>query len=193
MKNLIVLLCLLTITLQSSYSFKHHMHHTLRHKKEDPPAADPPAADPPKDAAKDDKKDGDKKDGDKKDGDKDEDAPIILEDEMLKPNDFNVTQCNQVVTAPGTFIESLYNTSARQPMVFVMNVYTVSIFAKETPDSLVDSIDMAFVSDIQMIEGAPECVVIKSKIETKEEIPCFSELGFKFEFIKAYEIFKKCM
>jgi len=41
-----------------------------------------------------------------------------------------------------------------------MNVYTVSIFTKATPDSLLDSIDMAFVSDVREIEGAPECLVI---------------------------------
>jgi hypothetical protein len=45
-------------------------------------------------------------------------------------------------------------------MTLVMNVYTVSIFTKATPDSLLDSIDMAFVSDVREIEGAPECLVI---------------------------------
>ena len=77
-------------------------------------------------------------------------------------------------------------------MTFIMNVYTVSIFTKDTPDSLLNSIDMAFVSDIAFIEGAPECVDIKSKIEGKSLIPCFEEYSMKDLFIKAYEIFAKC-
>ena len=77
-------------------------------------------------------------------------------------------------------------------MTFVMNVYTVSIFTKETPDSLLNSIDLAFVSDVQLIEGAPECIVIMSKIENKSLIPCFEKYQMKALFIKAYEIYKKC-
>lgn len=111
---------------------------------------------------------------------------------MLEPNDFNITQCNQVVTAKGMYIEDLYNTSQRLPMTFVMNVYTVSIFTKDTPDSLLDSIDLAFVSDVRFIEGAPECVVIQSKIENKNLIPCFEQYPMKALFVKAFEIFKKC-
>ena len=77
-------------------------------------------------------------------------------------------------------------------MTLVMNVYTVSIFTKATPDSLLDSIDLAFVTDVSQIEGAPECLVISSKPENKTLIPCFLEEEMKTEFIKAYEILKKC-
>ncbi len=52
-------------------------------------------------------------------------------------------------------------------MWFVMNVYTISIFTKETPDSLFNSIDLAFVDDIKDIQGAPECLVISAMIEKK--------------------------
>ena len=90
------------------------------------------------------------------------------------------------------YINDLYNTSDRGPMTLVMNVYTLSIFTKETPDSLLNSVDMAFMSDIKNIEGAPECLVINSKIENKELIPCFETLDNKEGFIKSYEIYKKC-
>ena len=78
-------------------------------------------------------------------------------------------------------------------MTLVMNVYTVSLFTKDTPDSLLNSIDMTFVSDIREIEGAPECLVITSKVEKKTLIPCFEKEEDKGKYIKAYEVFKKCM
>lgn len=181
-----------------------HRHHKLRHKEHhsgkafrflnrraDPPA---PPADPPADAAK--PADPPAAEGDKKGDDKNAtkpSGPPMIQDEMLPPNSFDVTQCNQVVTATGSFILDLWNTTLRGPMTFVMNVYTVTIFTKETPDSLLNSIDMAFVSDIEEIEGAPECIVLTSKVENKTLIPCFATEDNKPEAISAYEIFKKCM
>ena len=73
----------------------------------------------------------------------------------------------------GMLILYLWNTTMCCPMTLVMNVYTMSLFTKDTPESLLNSIEMAFVSDIKEIEGAPKCLVITSKIEDKEIIPCF--------------------
>jgi len=52
-------------------------------------------------------------------------------------------------------------------MTIVMNVYTLSIFATDKPDSLINSIDSVFISDIKEIEGAPECLDILSDKEHK--------------------------
>jgi len=48
----------------------------------------------------------------------------------------------------GMYITTLWNTTDRYPMTFIMNIHTASIFTKETPDSLLNSIDNAFITDI---------------------------------------------
>jgi len=91
------------------------------------------------------------------------------------------------------YITTLWNTTDRYAMTFVMNIHTVSIFTKETPDSLLNSIDNAFITDLQEIEGAPECIAIISESEKKELIPCFQTVDMKKTYLATYEKFMKCM
>jgi len=91
------------------------------------------------------------------------------------------------------FIESTYNTTARAPAVLIGSSYQLSLFLRDDPSTLIDSIDTFHLDTIGNLQGCPTCLEMKASSENDKAINfCFEDLTTKESWELAFEKWNMC-
>ncbi len=71
-------------------------------------------------------------------------------------------------------------------------MYTVSLFREINPATLLVSIDWVHATKPARLEGAPDCLVIRSEVENKEIPMCLDNASEVTSWLEAFLQFGKC-
>ena len=98
---------------------------------------------------------------------------------VVVEGDLEVDSCDKNIKSHGMFFD-IANTSVRYPGVLIGSPLSISLFDPELnfgDDPLVQSIDVNFIDEIRLIEGAPGCIQIGDSKEDKDINFCWTPVN----------------
>ena len=88
-------------------------------------------------------------------------------------NQLNITKCDESIKFKAAYITDLSDYRHRENAFYVIDVYRISMFAKEDPSSLIHSVLLSTIKRVpQELKGAENCIEVDGGSVTAEITIC---------------------